>query len=151
MSRSTRQSKILDIIKSKDVETHEDLVGELIASGISVTQATISRDIKELGLVKTMTETGKYKYSTMKTTDNKIPGKLISLFKEAVLSVVTVRNLIVVRTLPGSAGAVANVIDQVNSPLMLGTLAGADLLIVICENDENASELEGRLAELIKS
>ncbi len=151
MSRSTRQSKILDIIKSKDVETQEDLVGELIASGISVTQATISRDIKELGLVKTMTETGKYKYSTMKTTDNKIPGKLISLFKEAVLSVVTVRNLIVVRTLPGSAGAVANVIDQVNSPLMLGTLAGADLLIVICENDENASELEGRLAELIKS
>ncbi len=151
MSRSTRQSKILDIIKSKDVETQEDLVGELIASGISVTQATISRDIKELGLVKTMTETGKYKYSTMKTTDNKIPGKLISLFKEAVLSVVTVRNLIVVRTLPGSAGAVANVIDQVNSPLMLGTLAGADILIVICENDENASELEGRLAELIKS
>lgn len=151
MSRSTRQSKILAIIKSKDVETQEDLVGELIASGISVTQATISRDIKELGLVKTMTETGKYKYSTMKTTDNKIPGKLISLFKEAVLSVVTVRNLIVVRTLPGSAGAVANVIDQVNSPLMLGTLAGADLLIVICENDENASELEGRLAELIKS
>lgn len=151
MSRSTRQSKILDIIKSKDVETQEDLVGELIASGISVTQATISRDIKELGLVKTMTETGKYKYSTMKTTDNKIPGKLISLFKEAVLSAVTVRNLIVVRTLPGSAGAVANVIDQVNSPLMLGTLAGADLLIVICENDENASELEGRLAELIKS
>ncbi len=151
MSRSTRQSKILDIIKSKDIETQEELVAELIASGISVTQATVSRDIKELGLIKTMTDSGKYKYSTMKTADNKIPGKLISLFKEAVLSVVTVNNLIVVRTLPGSAGAVANVIDQLNSPLMIGTLAGADLLIVICGKEENALELEGKLSDLIKS
>lgn len=151
MSRSTRQSKILDIIKCKDIETQEELVSELNLAGIQVTQATISRDIKELGLVKTMTDYGTYKYSIMSSADNKIPGKLISLFKEAVLSVTTVKNLIVVKTLPGSAGAVANVIDQVNSPLMRGTLAGADLLIVICESDDNAIELENRLSELIDS
>ena len=72
MSRSTRQSKILDIIAGKDVETQEELVAELAACGISVTQATISRDIKELGLVKTLSANNKYKYTSVKSSDIKI-------------------------------------------------------------------------------
>ena len=98
-----------------------------------------------------MTEKGTYKYATVKNVDTKVPGKLISLFREAVLSLVIARNLIIVKTLPGSAGAVANVVDQLNSPMMLGCVAGADTLFIACETDENAVMLSEKLQLMLKS
>ncbi|MEG1710537.1 MAG: arginine repressor [Clostridia bacterium] len=151
MSRSTRQSKILDIIKMKDVETQEDLVDTLISSGIDVTQATISRDIKELGLIKTMSDNGTYRYVTVKSIDHKIPTKLINMFKEAVLSIVPANNLLVIKTLPGSAGAVANVVDQMNSTEMIGSIAGADTLLIVSPTENDAYIMMDKLTRIIKS
>ena len=151
MLRSNRQSKILEIINSNDVETQEDLVNRLAKAGYKVTQATISRDIKELGLVKTQSESGKYKYTTVKTMDFKISNKFINVFREAVISLVVTNNLLVIKTLVGSANAVAMVVDQMNLPELLGSLAGDDTLLLIAANDEDAVVLRKKLTDLIES
>ena len=151
MLRSNRQSKILEIINSNDVETQEDLVNRLAKAGYKVTQATISRDIKELGLVKTQSESGKYKYTTVKTMDFKISNKFINVFREAVISLVVTNNLLVIKTLVGSANAVAMVVDQMNLPELLGSLAGDDTLLLIAANDEDSVVLRKKLTDLIES
>lgn len=145
MSRSTRQSKILDIIANKDVETQEDLVAELAENGITVTQATISRDIKELGLVKTLTANNKYKYTSVKTRDVKVSEKLLNVFREAVITIVSANNMVIVKTLSGSANAVGMVIDQMRFPEMFGSVAGDDTLLIIAKSNEDAYVLNQKL------
>ena len=122
MSRSTRQSKILDIIAGKDVETQEELVAELAACGISVTQATISRDIKELGLV----------------------------FREAVITIASANNLVIVKTLSGSANAVGMVIDQMHFNEMFGSVAGDDTLLIIAKSNDEAFILKQKLTGIVE-
>lgn len=145
MSRSTRQSKILDIITNKDIETQEELVAELSACGIAVTQATISRDIKELGLVKTLSANSTYKYTSVKSKDIKISEKLLNVFREAVITIVSANNLVIVKTLSGSANAVAMVIDQMHFPEMFGSVAGDDTLLIIAKSNEDAYILNQKL------
>ena len=103
MSRASRQSKILSIISSRDIETQDELVSELNYAGYNVTQATISRDIKELGLVKTLTANQKYKYVTKQKIDSSLSGKLLNIVRETVISVITANNLVVIKTLADSA------------------------------------------------
>ena len=149
MSRSTRQSKILDIISKKEIETQEDLVRELMNNGFNVTQATISRDIKELGLIKTLSENNNYKYTTVKSQDIKISNKFLNVYREAVLTIIVANNMVVVKTLSGSANAVAMVIDQLNFPEKLGTIAGDDTLIVIAQNNSDAEILYEKLSRIV--
>ena len=150
MSRSTRQSKILDIIAGKDVETQEELVAELAACGISVTQATISRDIKELGLVKTLSANNKYKYTSVKSSDIRISEKLLNVFREAVITIASANNVVVVKTLSGSANAVGMVIDQMHFNEMFGSVAGDDTLLIIAKSNDEAFILKQKLTGIVE-
>ena len=150
MSRSTRQSKILDIIAGKDVETQEELVAELAACGISVTQATISRDIKELGLVKTLSANNKYKDTSVKSSDIKISEKLLNVFREAVITIASANNLVIVKTLSGSANAVGMVIDQMHFNEMFGSVAGDDTLLIIAKSNDEAFILKQKLTGIVE-
>ena len=107
MARNSRQSKILELISTKEIETQEELVAELKAANFEITQATISRDIKELGLIKIATENNKYKYAVMGASTSPVASsKKLSIFKECVVSVKTALNLVVVKTMNGTAGLV---------------------------------------------
>ena len=150
MLRSTRQSKILDLIQMKNISTQEELSSELAVHGFKVTQATVSRDIKELGLIKAMNDKGEYKYVTVSSVEQKVPVKLINVFKEAVITFIPVNNLLIIKTLSGSAGAVANVVDQLNPREMLGSVAGDDTLLIIAENAEAVDVLLDKLVGLTK-
>lgn len=150
MLRSTRQSKILELIQMKNISTQEELSSELAVHGFKVTQATVSRDIKELGLIKAMNDKGEYKYVTVSSVEQKVPVKLINVFKEAVITFIPVNNLLIIKTLSGSAGAVANVVDQLNPREMLGSVAGDDTLLIIAENAEAVDILLDKLVGLTK-
>ncbi len=150
MLRSTRQSKILELIQMKNISTQEELSSELAVHGFKVTQATVSRDIKELGLIKAMNDKGEYKYVTVSSVEQKVPVKLINVFKEAVITFIPVNNLLIIKTLSGSAGAVANVVDQLNPREMLGSVAGDDTLLIIAENAEAVDVLLDKLVGLTK-
>ena len=93
MTRASRQSKIINIITSRDIETQDELVQELNYAGYNVTQATISRDIKELGLIKTLTSSGRYKYVTKQKADGSLSVKLLNILRETVISVVTANKI----------------------------------------------------------
>ena len=107
MARSVRQSKILELISTREIETQDELVECLRNANFDITQATISRDIKELGLIKILSaETGKYKYSLVDSGEQAISNKYISIFKEAVISIKPAQNLVVLKTIPSSAASI---------------------------------------------
>ncbi len=141
--RSARQSKILDIITKQEIETQEELSLALKKAGIEVTQATISRDIKELGLIKVLSDNKKHKYAAVDMGEQKISNKFLNLFRESVISISSAENLIVIKTISGSANAAAMAIDKLGFAEMLGCVAGDDtLLIVVTSKDAVAGVLE---------
>ena len=150
MARTGRQLKLIEIINRNEIETQEALAEALRKEGYLVTQATVSRDIKELGLIKAMNDKGEYKYVTVSSVEQKVPVKLINVFKEAVITFIPVNNLLIIKTLSGSAGAVANVVDQLNPREMLGSVAGDDTLLIIAENAEAVDVLLDKLVGLTK-
>lgn len=149
MSRTARQSKILEIITKSEIETQEDLVSELDKSGLSATQATISRDIKELGLIKVSTDKNTYKYAVISATECKLPQKYIVIFRESIVAIIVAGNLLVVKTLSGSAGVVATVIEQLNTPEVIGCVAGDDTIIVVSHTQGDAEQLKIKLTSMI--
>lgn len=149
MSRSARQSKILSIIASNEIETQEDLVSQLRYEGYDVTQATISRDIKELGLIKTLTPSNTYKYSTKQSLDVKLSGKLMSLVREAVLNVVTAENIVVVKTLNESAQAVHSALEQLSFAEVVGSIADRNTIIIVSGNANTAQVLAKKIEMLL--
>ncbi len=130
-----RQSKILEIIEKKEVETQEELTEFLKNSGFMVTQATVSRDIKELRLVKAMCKNGKYCYSTVHHQETIISDRFKKLFKDAVLSVDSAGNTIVLKTLAGAANAAAAAIDSLDIEGIVGSLAGDDTIFVLIKEN----------------
>lgn len=149
MSRSIRQSKILSIISQYDIETQDDLVMKLKQDGFPVTQATISRDIKELGLIKTLTSDNRYKYSTKQTMDVKLSGKLLNVVREAVISVVTAENLVVVKTLNDSASAVAGALEQLAMSEAVGILADRSTILIICSGVRDAERVRNKINQIL--
>jgi len=143
-----RQSKILEIIKNKEIETQEELTEELRKAGLEATQSTVSRDIKELGLIKVLTPTGKYKYSAMDKDMASPVDRLLRVFSEAVLSIDYTGNLIVLKTLQGSAQVTAAAVDAMNWPGILGTIAGDDTLLIIARNEKTVETLIREFNEL---
>lgn len=143
-----RQSKILEIIKNKEIETQEELTEELRKAGLEATQSTVSRDIKELGLIKVLTPTGKYKYSVMDKDMASPVDRLLRVFSEAVLSIDYTGNLIVLKTLQGSAQVTAAAVDAMNWPGILGTIAGDDTLLIIARNEKTVETLIREFNEL---
>lgn len=146
MSRKDRQLKIIEIIKHNAIETQEQLVIALRNAGFDVTQATISRDIKELKLVKNNIN-GQYKYVVLETQDNQVGSEngLIKLYREVVLSVTSVNNLVVISCKPGTASSVAAMLDSLRFPDKLGSLAGDDTVLVILKDNGSALVFADRL------
>lgn len=130
MKKYTRQTKILELISKSEVETQEELAEGLKAMGIDVTQATISRDIKELRLVKVMSKSGKYKYATIGQSQEGITDRLTKIFENSVVSIDNAMNIVVIKTIPGAAQICASAIDYMGVNEIVGTLAGDDNVFV---------------------
>ncbi len=148
--KSARHSLILEIIEEKDIETQEELADELKRRGIKVTQATVSRDIKELRLLKVLGEHGGYKYATVERAEKGMNDRFIRMLSECVMSVDSVGNLIVIKTLAASANAACEAIDSMKWDEVLGTIAGDNTLLVIARSEEAVEAMTARLHELIK-
>ena len=139
--KSKRHSKILEIINENDIETQEELAEALKQAGYDVTQATVSRDIKLLKLVKMQSESGKYKYISSAKEERDINDKLYSILKNAAIGVEQVDKFVVVKTLTGAASAAAEAIDTLYSNDVAGTIAGDNTIFVLVRTDEKALEL----------
>lgn len=147
--KTKRQNKILELIAHNDIETQEDLVNALIEIGFKVTQATISRDIKELKLVKVQSATGVYKYSANKKQDSKDFDVLMRIFSDTVISVEYSGNLVVIKTLSGSANAAAEVIDHLNMDGVLGSIAGDNTIFIVAASAQASGELAGKFLKML--
>ena len=148
--KTVRQVAILDIIEKKEIETQEELASALNARGIRVTQATVSRDIKELRLLKVLTPSGKYKYATGDQADNNLTDRFIRMLAESLLYVSSANNLIVVKTLSGSANVAAEALDSMHWPEVLGTLAGDNTVLLIIRSNEETISVTSRIREMMK-
>ena len=139
--RYSRQNKILELIASNEIETQEKLVALLKASGCSVTQATVSRDIKELQLIKVLTPSGKYKYAVSSQQDAPISDRFTKIFRETITSFDSANNLIVVKTLSGCGPAAGEAIDNIGLPHVIGTIAGDNTLLMVVDKEENVAPI----------
>jgi len=140
MKKYTRQRKILEIIENYDIETQEELAEFLKKAGIDITQATISRDIKELRLVKVLSKNGRYKYAVVEDNFEGTTDRLITIFRNSVVSFDIAGHLVVIKTIPGAAQVCASAIDSLRLEGIVGTIAGDDT-IFIAASDEESIEL----------
>ncbi|WP_141264939.1 arginine repressor [Moorella sp. E308F] len=149
MTKARRQQLILEIIARTPVTTQEQLARELNKHGLKVTQATVSRDIKELGLVKVPAGENLYRYAAPPGQPPvNVYGRLQRLFQDSVVKVDDSENLILIRTLPGTAHAVASCLDNVAWPEIIGTVAGDDTILVIVKPKEAVAAVLKRFDEL---
>ncbi len=148
--RYSRQNKILDIINTNEVETQEKLVELLKKAGYKVTQATISRDIKELQLIKTLSPSGRYKYTVGVSEDRPISDRFVKIFKETIQTINSAGNIIVVKTLSGCAAAAGEAIDNLNFPNVIGSIAGDNTLMLVVNDPANVPALMSRFNEMMK-
>lgn len=147
--KSKRQNKILDLIENGEIETQEELVTRLNESGFKVTQATVSRDIKELQLIKVQANSGAYKYAENKKHKTNDMDIMMRIFKDTVLSVDFAENLVVIKTLSGSANAAAEVIDSMNFNGIMGTLAGDNTIFVATTSHQASEDIAQKLMKII--
>ena len=148
--KSQRQAKIMEIISNRNVETQEQLLQELQNAGFRSTQATISRDIKELRIVKELTSFGTYRYTA--ATDevsNTFSSKLNTIFRECITSFDYAQNMLVIRTLPGLASAAASAIDAMNMSVVVGTIAGDDTVFIVMRDSNAAAAFCGEIKNLL--
>ena len=144
-----RQGQIIKIVNEKQIKTHEQLIEELTKSGYDVTQATVSRDIKELGLVKAPSQSGGSYYSMpSEASDNS--DKHLNLFSDTVRGISSALHTVVVRTYPGMASAVAASLDSIMRSDILGSIAGDDTLLIITPSEDAAVEVAARLRKIFK-
>lgn len=148
--RYSRQNKILEIISNYEVDTQEKLVSLLMESGFHVTQATISRDIKDLQLIKTLSSTGRYKYSVGTNAEQPVNERLIQVFKDTIMSVASSGNMIVLKTLSGCANAAAEALDSLDMKNIVGTIAGDNTIFVLVNEISNVPSLVNRFNDLLR-
>lgn len=139
--RYTRQNKILELINANEIETQDKLASMLREEGFEVTQATISRDIKELQLIKVLSSSGRYKYAVSRRPDAPISDRFVKIFRETVLSYTTCDNLVLVKTLSGCGSAAAEAIDTLGMPHIVGTVGGDNTVLVVVDKKENVDSL----------
>lgn len=146
-----RHSKIIEIINSNPIETQEELALFLKHSGFNVTQATVSRDIRELKLTKVSSDNGKLVYVPFVHNDNHFNQKLVSIFKDYVLNIDYSYNTIVIKTTSGMAMAVACSIDSMNDPNLLGSIAGDDTVFCITKSENISISIVQKFKHIINS
>lgn len=145
----SRHSKILDIINKNEIETQEELAKTLCDNGFNVTQATVSRDIKELRLIKVLTKEGRYKYATLKQHETSMSERFKKLFRDSVISIDFTNNIIVIKTLVGAANAAAAALDALSLKDVVGSIAGDDTIFILIRNEENVQESIKELEQLL--
>ena len=148
--KTVRQVTILDIIEKNEIETQEELADALRQRGIQVTQATVSRDIKELRLLKVLTPMGTYKYATADKAENGLTDRFIRMLAESVLSVAASANMIVIKTLSGSASVAAEALDSFHWPEVLGTIAGDNTIFLVVRSLDEVPTVVERIQEMMK-
>lgn len=148
--KSKRQQEILRIIGKTDIETQDHLLAELRACGVKATQATISRDIKELRLVKEQTPSGAYRYTQAAgNSDRNASGRLLNIFREGVTSFDFAQNIVVIKTMPGLASAAGAALDGMEIEGFVGSLAGDDTVILIMRTNETAEAFYNEIHGLL--
>ncbi len=147
--RYTRQKMILELISEHEVETQDMLVNMLREAGYDVTQATVSRDIKELQLAKVPSSNGKSKYAAAQM---ELPAseRFYKIFRETIRSIRSAQNLIVIKTLSGCGNAAAEAVDSMSFPHVVGSVAGDNTLLIIADNEENVPELITKFNEMLE-
>lgn len=149
--KAKRHNKILDIVENYDIETQEELISKLKTEGFDVTQATVSRDIRELKLLKQMSDMGTYKYVIPKagtTDDSHVYSRALA---GSVKSVDFSMNDIVIKTYPGLANAVAAAVDGMHEKDLLGCVAGDDSIIIVARNTEAAEEISAKIRRYVNN
>lgn len=150
MLRSARHAKILEIISHKEIETQEELCEELEKQNIVVTQATISRDIRDLHLFKVAGIEKKYRYAYIRDGEGEISPKMRSLFRDCVLSIKAAQNLVVIKTLTGNGANAGAVVDKLNYEEIVGSVAGDDTLLIVCVDNASADAIVQKITEFVK-
>ena len=148
--KKNRHEKIIEIVEKHEVETQDDLIEHLRKLGYEVTQATVSRDIRELKLTKVMGEKGSYRYELPKSNEAIGNFKFSHALAESVTSVDYALNTVVIKTFPGMAQAVAVGIDNLHLQVILGCVAGDDTILVVARTAEAAADLNSRIKEIIR-
>ena len=150
MARTLRQSKILELITKEEIETQEDLSNALKNAGLEVTQATISRDIKELGLIKIQSETTKkYKYAVRDSGEKVVNNRYSNIFKESVVKICSANNLVVIKTIKGMASGISSFVDSFNFDNVLGCVYGEDTVMVIVSAESYTNEVQNKLNKIL--
>ncbi|AOT68144.1 arginine repressor [Geosporobacter ferrireducens] len=146
----SRHAKILEIIENNEIETQEELAEFLKKGGINVTQATVSRDIKELRLIKVLAKNGRYKYASMKQQESAISDRLVKIFKDSILSIDYAGNIVVLKTLSGAANAACAAIDALDVKELVGTIAGDDTIFILARDENMVGELVEKFKKLMR-
>ena len=141
MTKKERLNAICVLIKENEISTQEELTEKLNQMGFDVSQATVSRDINELDLIKTEGSTRKSVYKKAEKLNAEIPQRIKDLFKQITLSIVAANNLIVVKTLNGNGSSAAMAVDQMHIPQILGTIAGDDTFLIVAKNNSDAETI----------
>lgn len=152
MTKLQRHSRILELIKNNDIQTQEELTSKLADLGFDVTQATVSRDIKSLQIIKTIGENGRYKYTTNSREDEvKNTAKFHDILSGIVLSATAAGNIVVVKTYNGMANAAAAAIDAMMFDDIVGSIAGDDTIFLVVSTPSDAKAIKDKLYELLNN
>ncbi len=149
MNKGQRHIKIRELISNNEIETQDELVDELKSAGYNVTQATVSRDIKELHLVKVPLPDGRYKYSLPADQRFNPLQKLKRSLMDAFVKIDSAGHLLVMKTLPGNANAIGALIDNLDWDEVLGTICGDDTILIICRTTEDTEKIANRFIEML--
>ena len=148
--KAKRQALIREIVENQSIQTQEELADALAAHGMVVTQATVSRDIKEMHLLKVLSEEGGYRYATMDKSEQGMNERLIRMLSDSVVDMSSANNLIVIHTLPGSAHVAGEAVDSLHWPEVLGTIAGDNTILVIARSNEDVDAVLRRFRGIVR-
>ncbi|MDD2428935.1 MAG: arginine repressor [Eubacteriales bacterium] len=148
--KSARQTAILSLVEQQDIRTQEELAQRLKEMGIKVTQATVSRDIKELRLLKVLSSGGGYKYATADQAEHGISERFVRMFVDSVISIVSAGNIIIIRTLAGSANVAGEAIDSMRWPEILGTISGDNTIMVVVRSEADTQVVVEKFNDILK-
>ena len=148
MARNGRHVKILEIIAEKPIETQDELASALVAEGFNVTQATVSRDIKELGLIK-INDGGRQRYVREGGKEKNFLSNIANIYRNAVLSITSAQNLVILKTVPGGASTAGMNIDRLGDPDILGCVPGDDTVLAVTPTLRDAERIADKLREML--
>ena len=148
--KTTRQSKLLELIRKNEIETQEELMAYLLEEGFSVTQATVSRDIRELKLTKIATSSGKQKYAVLNESNIDLSEKYVRVFRDGYISMDMAQNILVIKTVSGMANAVCAAIDAMNIHEIVGSIAGDDTIMCAIRTTEDTIQIMKKLRRIIE-